>query len=140
MEIVIVDDEPVSLTVMKQLVAKLPSCEVHAFTNPSAALIWCTNNTPDLVLVDYTMPTMDGIEFARRVRALPTGRPDVFSSLSRLEVQARSRAPLASMAAFKLVQALAQRLVTELAPAVPPMNKRDGEEWERYQSATVCQD
>lgn len=68
--------------------------------------------------------------------------PDVSSSLSRLELQARSRAPLASMAAFKLVQALAQRLVAELASVVPPMNKRHGEqEWElSYQSAAVCQD
>jgi CheY-like chemotaxis protein len=74
MNILIIDDEPVSLTVMKQLVAKLPNCHTHPFTNASAALSWCTHNTPDLVIVDYMMPTIDGIEFTRRLRASPTGR------------------------------------------------------------------
>lgn len=74
MNIVILDDEPVSLEVMKQLVAKLPECDAHAFTEASAALIWCMNNTPDLVIVDYSMPALDGVEFTRRVRAIPNGR------------------------------------------------------------------
>jgi CheY-like chemotaxis protein/HPt (histidine-containing phosphotransfer) domain-containing protein len=74
MNIVILDDEPVSLAVMKQLVAKLPDCEAHAFTEASAALIWCMNNTTDLVIVDYSMPALDGVEFTRRLRALPNDR------------------------------------------------------------------
>ena len=74
MNILIIDDEPVSLTVMKQLVAKLPNCHPHAFTNASAALSWCAHNSPDLVLVDYMMPAIDGIEFTRRLRARPTAR------------------------------------------------------------------
>jgi CheY-like chemotaxis protein len=74
MNIVILDDEPVSLAVMKQLVAKLPECDAHAFTEASAALIWCMNNTPDLLIVDYMMPALDGVEFTRRLRALPNGR------------------------------------------------------------------
>ena len=47
MNIVIIDDEPVSLAVMKQLVSKLPDCEAQAFTDASAALIWCLNNATD---------------------------------------------------------------------------------------------
>lgn len=74
MNIVIIDDEPVSLAVMKQLVAKLPNCQPHDFTNASAALIWSMSNAPDLVIVDYMMPTIDGIEFTRRLRALPGRR------------------------------------------------------------------
>ena len=74
MNIVIVDDEPVSLAVMKQLVAKLPYCDAIAFTDPSAALIWCMKNTTDLVIVDYMMPALDGVEFTRRLRALPSAR------------------------------------------------------------------
>jgi CheY-like chemotaxis protein len=74
MNIVIIDDEPVSLAVMKQLVAKLPDCDAHAFTDASAALIWCVNNTTDLVIVDYMMPAVDGVEFARRLRAHPNAK------------------------------------------------------------------
>jgi CheY-like chemotaxis protein len=73
MDILVIDDEPVSLTLTKQLIRKLPDCDAHAFTDPSAALIWCSHNVPDLVIVDYAMPSLDGIEFARRLRALPHG-------------------------------------------------------------------
>ena len=75
MEIIIVDDEPVSLAVLKQLVTKLPDCEAQGFTQATAALAWCKANDPDLVIVDYVMPELNGIEFARRLRALP-GRAD----------------------------------------------------------------
>ena len=70
MKIVIIDDEPVSLAVMKQLVAKLPDCQTHEFTSASAAYSWCIGHEPDLVIVDYMMPIVDGIEFTRRLRGL----------------------------------------------------------------------
>jgi hypothetical protein len=50
--------------------------------------------------------------------------PDVSNSLSRLEVQARNRATGASIAAFAMVQALTERLIGELAPMVPSMDKQ----------------
>src|SRR3954469_9474491 len=43
MNIVSTHDEPVSLAVMKHLVTKLPECDAQAFTDASAALIWCRN-------------------------------------------------------------------------------------------------
>jgi CheY-like chemotaxis protein len=71
MNILILDDEPVSSAVLKQLVTKLPDCDAHAFTDPAAALIWCSCNALHLAIVDYAMPAMDGIEFVQRLRALP---------------------------------------------------------------------
>ncbi|MGZ5174321.1 MAG: response regulator, partial [Burkholderiales bacterium] len=70
MDIIIVDDEPVSVTMLKRLVEKLPDCNGRGFTQSSAALAWCEQNDPDLVIVDYMMPELNGIEFARRLRAL----------------------------------------------------------------------
>jgi CheY-like chemotaxis protein/HPt (histidine-containing phosphotransfer) domain-containing protein len=75
MEIVIVDDEPVSLAVLKQLVGKLPDCKARAFAHAAAALAWCDSNDPDVVIVDYMMPELNGIEFTRRLRAVD-GRSD----------------------------------------------------------------
>ena len=71
MDIIIVDDEPVNLTMLKQLVGKLPDCHVQGFTRPTAALAWCKVNDPDLIIVDYMMPELDGIEFTKRLRAMP---------------------------------------------------------------------
>ena len=70
MDIIIVDDEPVSVTMLKRLVEKLPECRGRGFTQASAALAWCEQNDPDLVIVDYMMPELNGIEFARRLREL----------------------------------------------------------------------
>ena len=68
MNIVIVDDDPVSLTVMKEIVAKLPQCTVLAFSEPTTALDHCLDNPPDLVIVDYMMPALDGVAFSRVLR------------------------------------------------------------------------
>lgn len=70
MDIIIVDDEPVSVTMLKRLVEKLPDCNGRGFTQASAALAWCKQNDPDLVIVDYMMPELNGIEFTRHLRAL----------------------------------------------------------------------
>jgi CheY-like chemotaxis protein len=68
MNIVIVDDDPVSLTVMREIVAKLPQCTVLAFGAATTALDHCLDTPPDLVIVDYMMPVMDGVAFSRVLR------------------------------------------------------------------------
>jgi CheY-like chemotaxis protein/HPt (histidine-containing phosphotransfer) domain-containing protein len=68
MNIVIVDDDPVSLTMMKEIVGKLPQCTVVAFRDATAALDHCLANPPALVIVDYMMPAMDGVAFSRVLR------------------------------------------------------------------------
>jgi putative two-component system response regulator len=41
------------------------------FANPRQALSWVVDNVPDLIIVDYMMPELDGIEFIRLVREMP---------------------------------------------------------------------
>ena len=42
-----------------------------SFGDPSELLAWLEHNTPDLIVTDFKMPTMDGAEFIRRFRAQP---------------------------------------------------------------------
>ena len=69
MKIAIVDDTPLNLTLMQALVSKLHDCEPIPFVDPVEGLAWCQANEPDLIIVDYMMPGIDGVEFIRQFRA-----------------------------------------------------------------------
>jgi putative two-component system response regulator len=74
--VLIIDDNATNLMLFKHLLSKLPEIEVTTFDDPLAAVEWCTEHTPDMVIVDYMMPVMDGLEFISTFRGLP-GRHDI---------------------------------------------------------------
>ncbi len=76
MDVVIVDDTQINVTLMQALISKVDGCKPVCFTDSAAGLAWCIDREPDLVIVDYMMPAPDGIEFIRRLRATP-GKADV---------------------------------------------------------------
>jgi DNA-binding response OmpR family regulator len=93
MDIVIVTADPVSTAVLTGHVEKLLKCCVHSFTQASDALAWCKQNDPDLIIISYMMPQINGIEFTRIVRSLK-GKADtpMLMVTSSVDREVRSRA------------------------------------------------
>lgn len=68
--VVIVDDRNTARNLLEGLARTLePGVVVDSFADPLDALAHMQRVTPDLIISDYRMPGMDGIEFTRRVRA-----------------------------------------------------------------------
>lgn len=71
MNVFVVDDAPINLKTYEKLLANLEGIQVRAFTKAPDALEALTKHEPDLVIVDYRMPEMDGLEFITRFRSIP---------------------------------------------------------------------
>ena len=70
-QVLIIDDTEINLILFAALVKKLENCEPLTFAQAIDALVWVQEHVPDLVIVDYMMPDIDGLEFIRRLREIP---------------------------------------------------------------------
>ena len=69
----IVEDNPLNWKVMENQALRL-GLQVTVCTNGREALDHCQRHPlPELVLLDGSMPEMDGVSFLREMRALPRG-------------------------------------------------------------------
>jgi len=72
--ILLIDDNQENLLLLQRMLkslSKTGSVDTICFTEPQAALTWCGSHEPDICVVDYNMPGMDGICFITEVRKLP---------------------------------------------------------------------
>jgi two-component system chemotaxis response regulator CheY len=68
----IVDDSRIIRKVARRIVEGL-GFEVDEAADGSEALAFCNGIMPDVILLDWSMPVMDGLTFLRRLRAMVGG-------------------------------------------------------------------
>jgi CheY-like chemotaxis protein len=78
--VLVVDDDKGLLRLLR-ISLRFTGLDVAAFDEPDSALDWLTmNDAPSAVVLDLRMPSMDGREFYRRMRARGVNSPVVIAS------------------------------------------------------------
>ncbi len=67
--ILIVDDEEMILSSLRSFFSLETDYEIITFSTPAEAADYVDGNPIDLVISDFLMPSMDGIQFLTRVKA-----------------------------------------------------------------------
>jgi response regulator RpfG family c-di-GMP phosphodiesterase len=151
MRVLIVDDSSTNVAMMNALV-RVAGAEPFSFNDPIAALVEGANIKPDLAIVDYQMPSMNGIELtaalrmeswardipivmitsneesAIRHRALEAGSTDFLRRpIDPIEVKARIKNLLKLSEAQKKIADKASWLADEIAKATRMISDREAE-------------
>lgn len=74
--VLVVDDSPVIRKVARRIFEKL-DLQVDEASDGQAALDTCAVLMPDVVLLDWNMPVLDGFGFLRELRKAPRGREPI---------------------------------------------------------------
>ncbi|MBO8431381.1 response regulator [Spirochaetes bacterium] len=69
-KIVITDDEKIVTSAFKTLLRVEGYNDVNCFNNPLDAVEFLKNNQPDIIISDFLMPEMNGLEFLRKAKEL----------------------------------------------------------------------
>jgi response regulator RpfG family c-di-GMP phosphodiesterase len=69
--VIVVDDEGLIAEYVAAVITELGTADVHVYTDPQAALKDWSERLPDLVITDYQMPGLNGVELIQRFRSNP---------------------------------------------------------------------
>jgi two-component system, NtrC family, C4-dicarboxylate transport response regulator DctD len=98
--IVLVDDEKSYTDLMTQMLADNLDCPVHAFTRPLDALRELPRIKPAVVVTDYFMPQINGLEFIRQATAITPDAAFVLITGHNLASESDQMARLGSLKGF----------------------------------------
>jgi len=66
--VLIVDDQSTGRMILAEIVRSIDNVEAITFDTPEAALDYARTHRVDMVITDYQMPTMNGVELVRELR------------------------------------------------------------------------
>ena len=70
--VLIIDDQSTGRTILETIIMQISdNIEVVTFAEPISALTWLDSHDADLIVTDYLMPGMNGIELIKSVRTKP---------------------------------------------------------------------
>ncbi|CAK0756971.1 two-component system, cell cycle response regulator [uncultured Gammaproteobacteria bacterium] len=69
-QVLVIDDMLPAALLVAARIGRIEGVEAIPFESPIKALAWCRQQVPDLIIVDYRMPEMDGIDFIKAFRTL----------------------------------------------------------------------
>jgi putative two-component system response regulator len=71
MKIVVVDDSVTNLIVLKSLSSSLENSSAKGFGDPEVAADYLSENAVDAIVLDFSMPKLNGIQLIERIRSMP---------------------------------------------------------------------
>ena len=92
MKVVIVDDTHINLVLMSRLIGKLDDVTTVTFQSAREALAWCSEHPYDLLILDYMMPELNGLELIARLGADGRERAPVLMVTASHDIGIRHRA------------------------------------------------
>jgi two-component system, response regulator RpfG len=71
-KVMVVDDQSTNCSILSEALKNIDSnLSITSFKSAAAALAAAEISPPDLIITDYKMPKMNGIEFTKRLRRIP---------------------------------------------------------------------
>jgi CheY-like chemotaxis protein len=98
--IILVDDEKSYTDLIRYMLVENLECPVHGFTKPLEALEALPSLNAGVIVTDYFMPEMNGIEFIQRAAALVPAATFVLISGNNLSSEQHRMDKLAPLKAF----------------------------------------
>ncbi len=109
----LVDDDPDVLTLTRVFLLRIwPDLEVVTFSNGLEALAYLVGEPANLVLTDFRMPEMDGLELTSHLRSMENQVPVIVMSGNPIEAQALAAGADAFLAKNDLPAKLGEALVS----------------------------
>lgn len=122
--VLLVDDEVAYLDLLEQLLSEHLACQVRSFTTPAQALEMLPSLNVGLIITDYQMPGMNGLQFIAEVQKKYPALPAVMITAYQLKF---SQTELDKVPALKAVvrkpfkwKTLAEHVVKHWPDKQPP--------------------